>query len=227
GPVSDPGRESYENYHSLPLRHGMTLGELALLFNGERNIGARLTVVPMEGWRRDLWYDQTGLAWVNPSPNLRNLTEATLYPGIGFLDWSNISVGRGTEWPFELVGAPWVNEQQLAEYLGLRKIAGVRFEPANFTPTERAFAGQLCRGVRLIVTDRSALDSPLLGIEIAAALGSLYRSDFRFGRMDDLLMHQATMDALMSSEDPRRIAEHWRQGLEAFRRMRQRYLLYK
>ena len=148
----------------------MTMGELAKMFNAERNINARLTVVPMEGWQRGDWFDSTGLAWVNPSPNLRSVTEAALYPGVALIEGTNVSVGRGTDTPFELVGAPWINSRELAAYLNARGIAGVRFVPVTFTPTASNYAGQKCEGVNVVLTERNALDAPELGIELAAAL---------------------------------------------------------
>ena len=131
GPVSDPGHESFTNYFSLPVRHGMTMGELAQMFNAERGIHAHLYVSPMVGWMRGDWYDETGLAWINPSPNLRSLTEAALYPGVALIEGTNISVGRGTDTPFEVVGAPWINSRELAQYLNGRAIPGVRFVPVE------------------------------------------------------------------------------------------------
>ena len=160
GPVSDAGRENFTNYWTVPVRHGMTMGELAKMFNAERNINARLTVVPMEGWQRGDWFDSTGLAWVNPSPNLRSVTEAALYPGVALIEGTNVSVGRGTDTPFELVGAPWINSRELAAYLNARGIAGVRFVPVTFTPTASNYAGQKCEGVNVVLTERNALDAP-------------------------------------------------------------------
>ena len=134
GPISDAGRESFTNYGPLPVRHGMTIGELARYYNGERGIGAQLTVVPMEGWERGDWLDSTGVLWVNPSPNMRSLTEAALYPGVGLIEGTNVSVGRGTDTPFELVGAPWIDARELAGYLNARAIGGVRFVRPNSLP---------------------------------------------------------------------------------------------
>lgn len=227
GAVSDAGHESFTNYFSLPVRHGMTFGELAKMFNAERNIGARLRVIPMEGWQRGDWYDATGLAWVNPSPNLRSLTEATLYPGVALVEGTNVSVGRGTETPFEIVGAPWIKGKQLAAYLNAREIAGVRFMPVSFTPESSTYAGQKCEGVNVLVTERNGFDAPELGIELASALHKLYADSFRVEKMNDLLMNQTAFDAMMKGDDPRRISEEWRGPLERFERLRQNYLIYK
>ncbi len=227
GPVADVGHESFTNYWMVPVRHGMTLGELAKMFNAERNINAKLTVVPMEGWQRGDWFDSTGLAWVNPSPNLRSLTEAALYPGVALIEGTNVSVGRGTDTPFEVVGAPWMKSRELAAYLNARGIAGVRFVPVTFTPTAAVYSGQKCEGVNLVLTERNALDGPELGIELATALQRLYPANFKIGRMAELLVNQVAFDGLMAGRDPRRIAQDWQEELEKFGVVRQKYLIYK
>ena len=227
GPVSDEGQQTFLLYHPLPTRHGMTLGELALLFNAERKIHARLRVVAMEGWRRRQWYDQTGLPWVNPSTALRSLTAATLYPGVALIEFDNVSVGRGTDMPFELVGAPWIREQEFAAYLNRRRIPGVHFAPVQFTPRSSVYAGEDCRGVRIEVTDRNALHSPLLGVELAAALEKLYPREHTMERMMLLVGNQSVVDAIQRGDDPRRIARSWQDGLAKFKRLRRRYLLYR
>jgi uncharacterized protein YbbC (DUF1343 family) len=204
----------------------MTLGELAKMFNAEKNINAKLTVVPMEGWQRGDWFDSTGLTWVNPSPNLRSVTEVALYPGVALVEGTNVSVGRGTDNPFELVGAPWIKSRELAAYLNARGIAGVRFVPVTFTPTASVYAGQKCEGVNVILLDRNALDAPELGIELAAALQRLYPANFKIGRMAELLVNQAAFDGLMAGEDPRRIAQDWQEELEKFEVVRKKYLIY-
>jgi uncharacterized protein YbbC (DUF1343 family)/CubicO group peptidase (beta-lactamase class C family) len=227
GPVSDVGRENFTNYFPEPPRHGMTLGELAKMFNAERHIGARLEVVAMEGWQLGDWFDSTGLGWVNQSPNLRSLTEATLYPGVAMIEGTNVSVGRGTDTPFEVLGAPWIKGRELAAYLNGRDIQSVRFVPIVFTPSSSNYAGERCEGVNLIVLDRNTLESPELGIELASALHKLYPNDFKLERMSDLLVNQAVFDAIGAGQDPRRIAADWQERLEEFVRMREKYLLYK
>jgi uncharacterized protein YbbC (DUF1343 family) len=227
GPVSDAGQEKFTNYFPVPVRHGMTLGELAKMFNAERHIGAKLEVVPMEGWQPGDWFDSTGLPWVNPSPNLRSLTEATLYPGVALIEGTNVSVGRGTDTPFEVVGAPWIKSRELAAYLNARSIPSVRFTPIVFTPASSNFAGETCQGVDLLILDRNTLDSPELGIELASALRKLYPNDFKLEKMADLLVNQTVFAALAAGEDPRRIAEYWQEPLQAFVRLREKYLLYK
>lgn len=226
GPMADAGRESFVSYWLTPVRHGMTVGELARMFDVERSIGAKLSVVPMEGWMRGDWYDSTGKVWISPSPNLRDLTETTLYPGIGMIEGANISVGRGTDTPFELVGAPWIDGVKLAQYLNAREISGVRFVPVVFTPNSSKFAGERCSGINLVLTDREALDGPELGLEIAAALNEIDPNQFNLADMDGLLRNKATLDALAAGEDPRRIAENWQDSIDRFELVRRKYLIY-
>jgi uncharacterized protein YbbC (DUF1343 family)/CubicO group peptidase (beta-lactamase class C family) len=226
GPVADAGHESFTNYWTLPVRHGMTLGELSKMFNAERNINAKLTVVPMEGWQRGDWFDATGLGWVNPSPNLRSVTEAALYPGVALIEGTNVSVGRGTDTPFELVGAPWIKSRELAAYLNARGIAGVRFVPVTFTPSASVYSGLKCEGVNVVLTERNALDAPELGMELAAALKKLYPADFKMERMAELLVNSAAYDGLVAGRDPRRIAQDWQDELQKFEAVRKKYLIY-
>ena len=227
GPVSDEGRESFTNYWRVPVRHGMTMGELAKMFNTERKLGAKLEVIPMDGWLRGDWFDSTGLEWVNPSPNLRSVTQAALYPGVGLVEGTNVSVGRGTDTPFELLGAPWIKGKELAQYLNERAISGVRFVPTTFTPSASIYAGQKCEGVNLALVERNTLDGPELGIEIASALRKLYPENFKIDRITDLLVNDDAYKGLMEGRDPRRIAQDWQEDLEKFRAMREKYLIYK
>jgi uncharacterized protein YbbC (DUF1343 family) len=226
GPISDRGRENFINYGQIPIRHGMTIGELARFYNSERGINSRLTVVPMEGWQRGDWLDSTGILWVNPSPNMRDLTEAALYPGLGIIESTNVSLGRGTDTPFELLGAPWIQPLELAGYLNARTITGVRFVPTNFTPSDAVYAQQKCGGVNIIVTDRNALDAPELGIEIASALHSLYPQQFEMKNLDSLMLNKASMDAISAGQDPRRVWMDWVEAIEQFKSIRAKYLLY-
>ena len=227
GPIPDPGHESFVNYYPTPLRHGMTFGELAKMFNAERGINAKLTVVPMQGWMRGDWFDSTGLQWINPSPNLRSLTEATLYPGVALVEGTNVSVGRGTDTPFELLGAPWIQGKELAQFLNARDIPGVRFVPVSFTPNSSAYESEKCEGVNILLTERNAFDAPELGIELASALRKLYPDHYHMDRMVELLGSQSVYDAISRGQDPRRIAEDWREPLEKFETLRQKYLIYK
>jgi uncharacterized protein YbbC (DUF1343 family)/CubicO group peptidase (beta-lactamase class C family) len=227
GAIPDAGRESFVNYFPVPARHGMTMGELARMFNAERNLNARLTVVPAEAWMRGDWYDSTSIPWINPSPNMRSLTEAILYTGVGVVEGTNISVGRGTDTPFELLGAPWVKATELAKYLNGRNISGVRFVPLNFTPNASVYAGQKCEGVNIVVVDRNAFDGPELGLELASALHKLYPEQYHLDRMIELLPNQAQYDAVAAGQDPRRIAEDGREALDKFQKVREKYLIYK
>ena len=204
----------------------MTIGELARLYNSERGINSKLKVIQMEGWQRGDWMDSTGIRWVNPSPNMRTLTEAILYPGLGILEATNVSLGRGTDTPFELLGAPWIQSQELAAYLNARGISGVRFVPTEFTPNASVYAQQKCGGVNIIVTDRNALDAPELGIEIASALHSLNPQQFEMKNLDSLMLNKATMDAISAGQDPRRVWMDWVEAIELFKPIRAKYLLY-
>jgi uncharacterized protein YbbC (DUF1343 family)/CubicO group peptidase (beta-lactamase class C family) len=227
GPVSDVGRDSYVNAGPLPVRHGLTLGELARYFNGEAKLTAPLTVVAMKGWERGDYFDATGLPWTNPSPNLRSLRQAVLYPGTGLIETTNLSVGRGTDTPFEYVGAPWIDGSVLAHALNARFLPGVRFVPVQFTPhAPYPYADQVCHGVELIVTDRNVLDSPELGLEIATAVRKLYGEKFELNKIDRLLANKSVLEGLLAGRDPQRMAEDWQGQLVDFANRRKQYLLY-
>ena len=226
GPVMDANLKSFTGYFPLPTRHGMTVGELAEMFNRENRIGARLHVIRMRGYQRQNWYDQTGLRWIPPSPNLRTLGEAALYPGVGMLEGANVSVGRGTGTPFEVIGAPWIVPDKLLPYLNARRIAGVRFEMADFTPSTDRFAQQSCHGVKIEIEDRQALDSPALGVELAAALYRLYPREFRVDSMLGMVGSSRVLDQIKAGEDPKSIERNWQSALIDFRMLRSRYLLY-
>ena len=227
GPVSDMGRNSYVDAMSIPVRHGLTIGELAQYMNGELGLHAPLTVVRMKGWQRGDWFDSTGLTWVNPSPNLRSLEEAMLYPAIGLIETTNLSVGRGTDTPFEQIGAPWIDGRELAQYLNKRYLPGVRFIPVTFTPQKPyPYADQVCSGVNILVMNRNVVDMPELGLEIASALHKLYGSQFQLAKIDTLLANSDVLHALLNGEDPQRIAEDWQSSVQQFEAARKPYLLY-
>ncbi|HEV2352402.1 MAG TPA: exo-beta-N-acetylmuramidase NamZ domain-containing protein [Terriglobia bacterium] len=227
GPILDADLHSFVGYFSMPVRHGMTFGELAEMFNQENKLGAPLHVIKMRGWERTEWLDETGVRWINPSPNLRNLIETTLYPGVGMVEGANLSVGRGTDTPFEVLGAPWIDGAKLAEYLNSRQIQGVRFLSVNFTPHESRFSGITCHGIQFVLLDRQALDSPELGVELAAALYKLFPNDFQLDKTLALVGTHEILEGIKQGRDPRRMAYDWEQhGLEAFREMRRKYLLY-
>ena len=226
GPVPDEEALGFTGYFRMPIRHGMTLGELARLFNGEKEIGADLTVVEMTGWTRDAWFDRTGVPWVNPSPNLRNLNQAALYPGIGAIEGTNVSVGRGTDTPFEQFGAPWIDGVALAEHLNARGLAGIRFYPVVFTPESSKHAGERCGGVYMIVTARDALRPVRVGLEVASALHRLYGDEFEIDAAARLFGARATLERAKNGDAPAAIARSWVAGEAAWRRLRAPYLLY-
>ena len=226
GPSLDAGLSSFVGYFPMPIRHGLTLGELARLFNGERKLGAALTVVAAAGWRREMWFDETGLPWSNPSPNIRNLRAATLYPGIGAIEWSNLSVGRGTDAPFEQIGAPWIDGARLADALNRRRIPGVLFAPVSFTPDSSVYARQLCSGVSITITDRALLRPVRLGIEIASAVRRQHPDRFDFGRTVQLLGSQQAIERIRNGDAPEDVAALWTVDEALWRDERARYLLY-
>lgn len=226
GPLADADKLSFTAYHAIPVRHGMTVGELALLYNQERKIGCDLRVIKMEGWQRATWFDATNLIWVNPSPNMRSLTEATLYPGIGLLETTNVSVGRGTDTPFELVGAPWIEARTLSAFLNNRRIPGVRFVPVRFTPQSSVFKAIECPGINIIITDRARFQPLLTGIEIAVGLRRLYPKDWKVDDYIRLLASADALDRVKRGETPAAIVRSWNPQLDGFRRARRRILLY-
>jgi uncharacterized protein YbbC (DUF1343 family) len=227
GPALDAAAASFVGYFpAMPIRHSLTMGELAKLFNAERKIGADLTVVAIKNWRRDAWFDETGLGWVNPSPNMRNLYEATLYPGIGAFESANISVGRGTDTPFEQVGAPWIDGAQLSDALNARQIPGVRFYPVRFTPTASQFSGTECQGVFIVVTDRNALRPVRVGVEIASALVKLFPGKFQVDQAARLFGSADSIARIKSGEDPAQVVASWSGAESRWRLLRAKYLLY-
>jgi uncharacterized protein YbbC (DUF1343 family) len=226
GPVPDQARRSFTEYFPLPVRHGMTVAELATMFNAEYKLGVDLRVVKMEGYTRNSWFDETGLTWINPSPNLRSLTQATLYPGVALAEGANVSVGRGTPTPFEILGAPWIEGDHLARALNDRHIKGVRFSPASFTPVSDIYKQCPCRGVRMTVTDRHLLDSPLLGIEILSALYRLYPKRFALDHTLGLIGDRGILFAIKEGRDPQTIARSWQEKLGLFVVRRSKFLLY-
>jgi uncharacterized protein YbbC (DUF1343 family) len=227
GPGLDAAAIGFTGYLSMPIRHGLTIGELARLFNGEKKLGVDLTIVPMKNWRRDDWFEDTGLPWTNPSPNLRTMVAASLYPGIGAIEATNISVGRGTDTPFEQIGAPWIDGAALGAALNARALPGVRFYPVTFTPAAGAkLGGQVCHGVFLVVTDRERLRPVRVGLEIASALSRLHGRQFTLEDAATLFGSKATLDRIRSGEEPAAIAASWAVDEAKWRALRARYLLY-
>jgi uncharacterized protein YbbC (DUF1343 family)/CubicO group peptidase (beta-lactamase class C family) len=226
GPVLDAGRESFVGYHRLPVRHGLTVGELAQLYNAELRIGADLEVARMESWRRGDRFDATGLHWVNPSPNLRSLTQTLLYPGIGLLEVTNVSVGRGSDRPFEWIGAPWIDGSRLAASLADQGLPGVRFVPLRLTPSASTYRGQACDGVQLFVDDWASFQPVRTGLAVAWALHHLFPQDWQVERFDGLLGHRATWEGLKAGVSWRRLEAGWIPELEHYRELRRKYLIY-
>ncbi|WP_152050879.1 exo-beta-N-acetylmuramidase NamZ domain-containing protein [Tautonia marina] len=227
GPVRDDDLESFIAFHRVPVRHGMTIGELALMFNQEREINAELTVIPCQGWRRSFWFDQTGLLWVNPSPNMRSLTEALLYPGVGLLEATNLATGRGTDTPFERVGAPWIDPQRWARELNAEGIDGVRFVPIRFSPSERQYEGEDCGGVYLIIDDWESFDPIEAGIGLAVTLRRLYPDDWKPEALNRLMTNRAAYDAIVDGASVRAVQRTWARELRAFLAVRAKYLIYE
>ena len=228
GPALDKGQVSFVGYFpSMPIRHGMTIGELAQLFNAENKIGANLTVVRLRGWERDHWFDSTGVPWINPSPNMRNLIQASLYPGIGAIEGTNISVGRGTDTPFEQVGAPWVDGVRLAETLNTRNLPGIRFYPVRFTPVSSKYARQECQGVFMVVTDRTALRPVRVGAEIAGALARLHGGQYEIEAAERLFGSKENLSRLRAGEDASALVAGWSAAEARWRLLRTKYLIYR
>jgi uncharacterized protein YbbC (DUF1343 family)/CubicO group peptidase (beta-lactamase class C family) len=218
--------QSFIGYHKLPVRHAMTMGELAGMFNEELGYRAKLTVIPLEGWRRGMWFDQTGLPWINPSPNIRNLTGATLYPGVGLVEFNPVSVGRGTPTPFEHVGAPYINADKLAAELNKLKLAGIRFEPTHFTPESSVHAKKLCHGVKMTVTDRDALRPVDVGLAVATTLQRLYPKEFQIKKFGTLIGHEESVKLVTKGTSLARLHQLWATPLTEFISRRARYTLY-
>lgn len=228
GPVLVPPAKghSFVNYHALPVRHGMTIGELAWLFDADDHLGLDLSIVPMRGWRRSSYGDETGLPWVNPSPNLHGVQEALLYPALGLLEATNLSVGRGTDAPFERLGAPWIEGEALASALATESLPGVTFAPETFTPDARSYAGQVCHGVHIAVTDRTQFEPVRTGLGIARVLRRLYRNDWDFDKLGRLVGDPAVAKAVDAGLPLAAIVDTYAPRLAAFASKREKYLLY-
>jgi uncharacterized protein YbbC (DUF1343 family) len=227
GPVlEDALRGDFIAYYPIPVRHGMTVGELAGLFNQEFGIGVKLTVVQMTGWTRTMYYDQTGLPWIDPSPNMRSLMAAILYPGLGIAEATNISVGRGTDIPFEIYGAPFIDGKKLADMLNSEAIPGVTFRDTTFTPVSHVFPGKACGGVRAVVTGRTAFNSVTAGMHLLAALETLYPAEFKLDRIDRWVGRRDVKTQLAGGVPVDAIIAGWSDSLERFKTTRAKYLIY-
>ncbi len=227
GPLMDPDLESFTAPHTIPVRTGLTIGEFARLVAAERSIPVSLTVVPVEGWDRNSWYDETGLPWVNPSPNIRSVTQALLYSGVGLLEATNLSVGRGTDTPFEVVGAPWIEPVGLADALNRLALPGVRFDPTSFTPTADRYANVVCDGVRLVVTDRDAIRPVTVALALARELRARHRDQWRPESIQNLLVNRFTMWAFLRGELLERLVTWTEIDRSSFLNRRASYLIYR
>jgi len=227
GSMLDKERTNFVGYFPMPVRMAMTLGEMAQMFNAEKKIGCDLHVIPMQNWRRRDYFDDTGLPWVNPSPNLHSFRAEILYPGLEILQAGGVSVGRGTNTPFERIGAPWMHSGAFVEEMNRRSVPGVRFAADRFTPDSGSYKGETCEGARLVVTDRALFEPMRMGIEIAAALAKLYPGNFDVTKMIALVGNAETIRALQAGEAPTTIVASWSAELEVFRKMRAKYLLYQ
>ena len=227
GSLADADKLSFIAAHTIPVRYGLTIGELGLMMNAERKIGADVRVIKMENWTRAMWFDQTNQTWINPSPNMRSLTEATLYPGIGLLETTNVSVGRGTDTPFEVVGAPWLDGRKLAEYLNARNLGGVRFVPVKFKPNASVFKNEQVGGINIVITDRARFNSFKTGMEIAVALRKLYPTDWQAEKFARLLVNADVLERVKRADAPEDIEKSSNAGVEEFKKRRASFLLYK
>lgn len=226
GPMLDNGKQSFVGFHQLPVRHGMTVGELARMFKAELYLDLELEIIPMQGWQRADYFDQTGLQWINPSPNMRNLNEAILYPGIGLLETTNLSVGRGTDTPFEWIGAPWLDGILLAQALNRLNLPGVQIEAVQFTPDASKFEGELCSGVSFKISQREQFEPVRTGLEIALQLRRLYPDQWEVENYARLLGNQRVFEAVKNANPIREIESIYRADLNAFISRRQSYLIY-
>jgi uncharacterized protein YbbC (DUF1343 family) len=227
GPVRKGEGNDFVAFHEIPVQHGMTAGELARMLNAERGVGADLEVIPVEGWDPSKRFDETGLPWVNPSPNIRSLTQAMLYPGVGLIEFTNVSVGRGTSTPFEHVGAPWIHDGRLAESLRGEKIPGIDFLPARFTPDSSVFGGEDCAGIRFLITDRDLLKPLDVGIALMRNIYSLYPDTFDLeARGNVLLRDEETLELIRSGASLEEIRHSWKSDLNQFLKRREVFLLY-
>jgi len=228
GPIADQSHFGFTAFGPMPVSHGMTFGELAQLYNGEWNAKCDLQVIKCEGWKRQMWWDETGLLWVNPSPNMRNVTQALLYPAVCLLEATNVSVGRGTDQPFELFGASWIDARKLAAALNGDKLPGLRFVPIEFTPTKGSKLGeQMCHGVYILVTNRNEVQPVRSGVTMAWELKRLFAEKFEFAKVERLLQNKKAMEAIAGAKEPSEIENVWAEDLSKFRDLRQKYLIYE
>ncbi len=226
GPLADSDKLSFTSFHTIPIRHGMTAGELAMMFNAERKIHADLEIVKLDGWFRSTYWDSTGLTWINPSPNMRSMTQALLYPGIGLLETTNVSVGRGCDTPFEIIGAPFIDERTLSLHLNEMNLPGVRFIPIKFKPKSSTHAGEVCGGVNILIDRRDRFIPVLTGLSIAEALFHIYPDKWEIEAFGRLLVHANTFKRLKNGNPARSIVSSFGEEISEFQKRSKPYLLY-
>jgi len=227
GPMLDADKTNFVGYFPMPVRYGLTIGELAQLFNGENHIGVDLHVISMRNWHRNYFFESTGIKWIPPSPNLRTIKGSIVYPGIEILQSAGVSVGRGTQTPFEEFGAPWLNGDEVATSLNALRLPGLHFAGQPFIPVVGLYSGQRCGGVAIRIIDRFAVRSMRLGLEIAAILQRLYPKEFNSAKLIELVGNADTIQQLQSVVTPEKIVASWSESLAAFDRVRRKYFLYK
>jgi uncharacterized protein YbbC (DUF1343 family) len=227
GPLLDADKTSFVAYFPLPVRYGLTIGELAQFLNAENHIGVDLHVIAMKNWHRNYFFDSTGIRWIPPSPNLRTFKGAVLYPGIEILQNAGVSVGRGTQTPFEQFGAPWLDGEEVASSLNSLHLPGVRFVSQPFIPVSELYSGQRCGGVAMRITDRAAVRSMRIGLEISVLLRKLYPQHFDPAKIIFLIGNAATIEQLQSGVSPDKIISGWSEDLMNFDQLRRKYFLYQ
>ncbi len=225
GPLLE-GVTDFVGYHPIPIQHGMTVGELAKLMLDEKGWELDLQIVPVQGWKRSMWLDDTGLPWVNPSPNMRNLTQATLYPGIGILETTNLSVGRGTDTPFEILGAPYINGIALANELNSYHFPGIKFLPTRFTPNSSKFKGEICEGMQILLTDRDISSVIEVGVTIGMILNRDYPDEFGVAKFNRLLKKPSVIEGVKAGKSGSELRNIWTQEVESFLNRRAEFLIY-
>lgn len=227
GPLADTDKLAFVACHPIPVRHGLTFGELARLLHAENALTCPLEIVPCQGWKRGDWYDQTGLLWTNPSPNMRRLYAAALYPGVGLLEFTNVSVGRGTDTPFEIFGAPYIDARAFASALNAERLPGVRFVPVQFTPSASVFAHESCGGVQILLLERDALDAVRVGLTLALVLRRMYEREWQPEKLMTLLVNRGTYDGIAAGQPYADIAAGWEADLERYAARTQPWRLYE
>ena len=212
--------------HNLPIRHGMTTGELALLFKADEKMQLNLNIIKMEGWKREMWFDETGIPWVNPSPNIRNMNQASLYPGLGLFERLNVANKRGLPSPFEMIGAPWINAYDFVNSLNKYNLSGVNFTPIKFSPEEHKYSNEWCEGIYITITDREKLEPVKLGFIIIITLYKMYPEEFDINKLWHITRSKGLIQEIKNDPSIAELIRYWNNDLEIFRNKRAQYLLY-